>query len=59
MLYQLGKLSPNIAKSCFIASNACVIGDVELSQNVSIWFNVVIRADTATLFKHNLTKKVQ
>jgi carbonic anhydrase/acetyltransferase-like protein (isoleucine patch superfamily) len=47
MLYQLGKLSPKISKSCFIAPNACVIGNVELADNASIWFNVVIRADLA------------
>lgn len=49
MLYQLGKLTPNIPKSCFIAPNACVIGDVELGDNASVWFNVVIRADTAPI----------
>lgn len=47
MLYQLGTLSPNISQSCFIAPNACVIGNVVLDDNVSIWFNVVIRADLA------------
>ena len=47
MIYQLGKLSPNISESCFIAPSACVIGDIELSENASVWFNVVIRADTA------------
>mgnify|MGYP002700411291 FL=1 len=47
MLYQLGKISPNIPESCFIAPNASVIGNVELADNASIWFNVVIRADLA------------
>jgi carbonic anhydrase/acetyltransferase-like protein (isoleucine patch superfamily) len=47
MLYQLGKLSPSIAKSCFIAPNATVIGNVNVDDNASIWFNVVIRADLA------------
>ena len=47
MLYQLGKLSPDISKSSFIAPNACVIGNVVLDDNASVWFNVVIRADTA------------
>ena len=49
MLYQLGKLAPNISKSCFIAPNASVIGNVELGDNASVWFNVVIRADTAQI----------
>ncbi|NQZ88465.1 MAG: gamma carbonic anhydrase family protein [Colwellia sp.] len=47
MIYQLGELSPKISKSCFIAPNASVIGNVELAENSSIWFNVVIRADLA------------
>jgi len=47
MLYQLGNLSPTISKSSFIAPNASVIGNVELGENASIWFNVVIRADLA------------
>jgi carbonic anhydrase/acetyltransferase-like protein (isoleucine patch superfamily) len=47
MIYQLGELSPKISKSCFIAPNATVIGNVELEENSSIWFNVVIRADLA------------
>ena len=49
MLYQLGKLAPNISKSCFIAPNSSVIGNVELGDNASVWFNVVIRADTAQI----------
>jgi carbonic anhydrase/acetyltransferase-like protein (isoleucine patch superfamily) len=47
MIYQLGELSPKISKSCFIAPNASVIGNVELDDNTSVWFNVVIRADLA------------
>ena len=49
MLYQLGKLSPDISKSCFIAPNASVIGNVVLAENASVWFNVVIRADNAQI----------
>jgi len=29
----------------FIADNATVVGSVELGQNASIWFNVVVRGD--------------
>jgi carbonic anhydrase/acetyltransferase-like protein (isoleucine patch superfamily) len=47
MLYQIGKLSPVIPESCFIAPNASIIGDAVLGENASIWFNVVIRADKA------------
>lgn len=49
MLYQLGKLIPNISKTSFIAPNASVIGNVVLEENASVWFNVVIRADNAQI----------
>ncbi|MEI8134514.1 MAG: gamma carbonic anhydrase family protein [bacterium] len=39
-----GKL-PEIHPSCFLASGSRVIGDVVLEENVSVWFNVVIRGD--------------
>ncbi len=45
MIYQLGLLTPTIAQNCFIAPNATLIGNVNIAENSSIWFNVVIRAD--------------
>lgn len=35
--------------SVFIASGAIVVGDVHLAEDVSVWFNAVIRGDTETL----------
>ncbi|WP_369820692.1 gamma carbonic anhydrase family protein, partial [Oleiphilus sp. HI0125] len=29
----------------FIAPNASLVGDIELHEDASVWFNVVIRAD--------------
>lgn len=34
-----------LGEPAFVAHNAAVIGDVEVHQDVSIWYNVVIRAD--------------
>ena len=45
MIYQLGEQAPKYNGSNFIAPNAAVIGDVELQENASVWFNVVIRGD--------------
>lgn len=45
MLFTLGEKRPAAADSVYIAHNATVIGDVEIAEDVSIWFNVVIRAD--------------
>ena len=49
MIYQLKGFSPTIDKSCFIAPNATLIGEVNLAKDASIWFNVVIRADLAPI----------
>ncbi|WP_457623417.1 gamma carbonic anhydrase family protein [Persephonella sp.] len=36
---------PKIHPSAFIAENAVIIGDVEIGEDSSIWYNVVIRGD--------------
>ncbi|MBL0332351.1 MAG: gamma carbonic anhydrase family protein [Chlorobiota bacterium] len=38
-------ISPRIHSSVFIASGARIIGDVEIGEQSSIWYNVVIRGD--------------
>ena len=45
MLYSIDKITPDCDKANFIACNATVIGNVQMEQDVSIWFNVVIRGD--------------
>ena len=46
MLYALGEKEVNIiGEDFFIAHNATVIGSVILFNNVSVWFNAVIRGD--------------
>ncbi len=37
--------APKIAGSAFIADSADVIGDVEIGENASIWFQSVLRGD--------------
>jgi gamma-carbonic anhydrase len=36
---------PRIADGVFVAENAAVIGDVEISSDVSIWYGAVLRGD--------------
>jgi len=36
---------PKIAKSALISETACIIGDVEIGENSSVWPGVVIRGD--------------
>lgn len=45
MIYQLGKLTPDIAEDVYIAPGAHVIGNVTLEKAVSVWFNCVLRGD--------------
>ncbi|MEY4753984.1 MAG: hypothetical protein RJA44_1659 [Pseudomonadota bacterium] len=45
-IYQLGDDTPQIHASAFVADNASVIGKVELAEDTSVWFGVVIRGDT-------------
>lgn len=41
----LNNKSPKWGKNCFFAETATLIGDVELGDNCSVWFNAVIRGD--------------
>jgi carbonic anhydrase/acetyltransferase-like protein (isoleucine patch superfamily) len=46
MLYRLNERFPELrGEKHFIAGNASVIGSVILENNVSIWFNAVLRGD--------------
>jgi carbonic anhydrase/acetyltransferase-like protein (isoleucine patch superfamily) len=46
MLYRLGERIPELrGEKHFIADNASVIGSVILENNVSVWFNAVLRGD--------------
>ena len=38
-------LTPKIGTNCYLAENATIIGDVEIGDDCSIWFNTVIRGD--------------
>jgi len=40
---------PKLAPSVFIADTARVIGDVELAEDVSIWFGSVLRGDVGAI----------
>ncbi|GAA4449541.1 gamma carbonic anhydrase family protein [Rurimicrobium arvi] len=36
---------PQIPSSCFVAPNATIVGDVQMGEDCSIWFNAVVRGD--------------
>lgn len=37
--------APKVAESAFLAPTAVLIGDVEIGENASVWFGVVLRGD--------------
>ena len=37
--------TPKFGEDCFIAENATVVGEVEMGNHCSIWFNAVVRGD--------------
>lgn len=49
MLYKFKKKNPKIEENTFIAPGSRVIGDVEIAEHGSIWYNTVVRADLAKI----------
>jgi len=45
MIYTLEGKTPKIADGVFVAPGASVIGNVEIAEQASVWFGVVIRGD--------------
>ncbi|MBS4055898.1 MAG: gamma carbonic anhydrase family protein [Bacteroidetes bacterium] len=38
-------MHPKFGKNCFFAENATIVGEVEMGDNCSVWFNAVVRGD--------------
>ena len=45
MIYSLGRITPEIAASAWVAPDANVIGKIVLEDEVSIWFGTTLRGD--------------
>lgn len=48
-------IAPKMGKDCFLADNATVVGDVEIGDECSIWFNAVVRGDVNSIRIGNRT----
>lgn len=48
-IYELDGIAPRIPETAWVADSAQVMGDVELAEDVSVWFGVIIRGDTETI----------
>lgn len=49
MIYEHAHYKPQIDRSCYIAPNAAVIGQVTLDEEVNIWYGATVRADVNTI----------
>ncbi len=49
ILKTVRNLTPQIGKNVFIAENATLIGDVQVADQASIWYQVVLRGDVAKI----------
>jgi carbonic anhydrase/acetyltransferase-like protein (isoleucine patch superfamily) len=41
--------TPRIGKNVYLAENATIVGDVEIGDDCSIWFNAVLRGDVNSI----------
>ncbi len=48
-------ITPKIDKTVYIADNCCIIGDVSIGSQSSVWFNCVIRGDVSPIQVGNNT----
>ena len=49
MIEGLDGKKPKIAPSAFISKMACIIGDVEIGENSSVWPGAVVRGDVGSI----------
>ncbi len=45
MIKPFNNIEPKIHETAFVADDAIVIGDVEIGEDVSVWFGSIIRGD--------------
>lgn len=49
LIKSLKDIYPKWGKNCFFAENATIIGDVEMGDDCSVWFQAVIRGDVNSI----------
>lgn len=45
IIKELNGIAPKFGKDCFLAENCAIVGDVEMGDYCSIWYNAVLRGD--------------
>jgi carbonic anhydrase/acetyltransferase-like protein (isoleucine patch superfamily) len=49
LILSIKNKKPNWGANCFIAENCTIIGDVEMGDQCSVWFNAVVRGDVNSI----------
>ena len=55
MILEYKGVAPQLAQSAYLAPGACVVGDVHVGEESSLWFNVVVRGDVNSIRIGNRT----
>jgi gamma-carbonic anhydrase len=45
LIKSVNGIEPRFGKNCYLAENATILGDVEMGDDCSVWFQAVIRGD--------------
>ncbi|UBM60346.1 gamma carbonic anhydrase family protein [Marinilongibacter aquaticus] len=45
LILPVKNISPTIPDSCWLAPNSTLVGDLQMGENCTVWFNAVVRAD--------------
>lgn len=45
LIKEVNGKTPTYGNNCYLAENATLVGDVEMGDDCSVWFNAVIRGD--------------
>ncbi len=49
LIKEVRGFTPKIGENVFLAENATIVGDVEMGNDCSIWFNAVLRGDVNSI----------
>lgn len=49
LIKEVRGFTPKIGKNVYLAENATIVGDVEMGNDCSVWFNAVLRGDVNSI----------
>jgi carbonic anhydrase/acetyltransferase-like protein (isoleucine patch superfamily) len=45
LILPVNELHPQFGEDCYLAENSTIVGDVQMGDRCSVWFNAVVRGD--------------